>query len=193
MNIRSSRYEYSVEFVDAYGETMQRDLLPTDYLIIDENVLRRHETMRLRAESFPHIIITASEEAKSFSNLAPVIEELIGRRFTKQNRLVAIGGGVIQDITAFIASILFRGVDWLFFPTSLLAQCDSCIGSKTSINFGPYKNQLGSFFPPRKVFIDLSLVWLRESQEWFILPPPGARARRQPTLELSGPNSRRAS
>ena len=165
MNIRSSRHEYSVEFVDAYGETMQRDLLPTDYLIIDENVLRRHETMRRRAESFPHIIITASEEAKSFSNLAPVIEELIGRRFTKQNRLVAIGGGVIEDITAFIASILFRGVDWLFFPTSLLAQCDSCIGSKTSINFGPYKNQLGSFFPPRKVFIDLCFLDTLDERE----------------------------
>jgi 3-dehydroquinate synthase len=158
MTIRASRFEYRVDFVKAYGDAMRQELLPTDYLIVDENVLRHHESLRLCVQSFPHIVITASEEAKSFTNLTPVIDELIRRRFTKTNRLVAIGGGVVQDITAFVASILFRGVDWLFFPTTLLAQCDSCIGSKTSINFGPYKNQLGSFFPPRKVFIDLSFL-----------------------------------
>src|SRR5207244_7259170 len=90
--------------------------------------------------------------------LGPVIEDLIGRRFTKKGRLVAIGGGIVQDVTAFTASILFRGVGWVFFPTSLLAQCDSCIGSKTSINVGAYKNQLGNFWPPRSVLIDLAFL-----------------------------------
>ena len=56
-------------------------------------------------------------------------------------------------MTAFISSILYRGVDWIFFPTNLLSQGDSCIGSKTSINFQEYKNQLGGFFPPAKIYI----------------------------------------
>jgi len=53
---------------------------------------------------------------------------------------------------------MYRGVDWLFFPTTLLSQGDSCIGSKTSINFGEYKNQIGGFFPPKKIFINTEFL-----------------------------------
>jgi 3-dehydroquinate synthase len=53
---------------------------------------------------------------------------------------------------------MYRGVDWIFFPTTLLAQGDSCIGSKTSINFGEYKNQVGGFYPPNKIYIDLNFM-----------------------------------
>ena len=65
---------------------------------------------------------------------------------------------ITQDTTAFMASILYRGVDWYFFPTSLLAQGDSCIGSKTSINFNQYKNQVGGFYPPNKIFINTAFL-----------------------------------
>jgi 3-dehydroquinate synthase len=83
---------------------------------------------------------------------------LIDNGFRKNHRLVAVGGGITQDVTAFIASILYRGVSWLFFPTTLLAQGDSCIGSKTSINFAQYKNQVGGFYPPQKIFINTDFL-----------------------------------
>ena len=83
---------------------------------------------------------------------------MINCGFRKNHRLIGIGGGIIQDITAFIASIMYRGVDWFLFPTTLLAQGDSCIGSKTSINFGEYKNQIGGFYPPHKIFINLDFL-----------------------------------
>jgi 3-dehydroquinate synthase len=67
---------------------------------------------------------------------------------------VAIGGGVIQDITCFLAATLLRGLEWWFYPTTLLAQADSCIGSKSSINVGRAKNILGTFTPPRRIVID---------------------------------------
>ena len=67
--------------------------------------------------------------------------------------LVAIGGGITQDITCFIATSFMRGVKWTFVPTTLLAQADSCIGSKSSINFGKYKNLLGSFTPPNEIYV----------------------------------------
>jgi 3-dehydroquinate synthase len=67
--------------------------------------------------------------------------------------LVVIGGGVLQDIGCFIASVLFRGLRWEFIPTTLLAQADSCIGGKSSINIGPYKNQIGTFYPPHRVLL----------------------------------------
>tara|TARA_B100000959_G_C14838849_1_gene565139 strand:- start:88 stop:1047 length:960 start_codon:yes stop_codon:yes gene_type:complete len=104
------------------------------------------------------INIKASEKQKSYKGLVPIINNLIASGFRKNHRLIGIGGGITQDITSFIASIMYRGVDWFFFPTTLLAQGDSCIGSKTSINFGKYKNQLGGFYPPNRIYIDLKFL-----------------------------------
>jgi len=76
----------------------------------------------------------------------------------RNEKLVAVGGGIIQDVTAFSASIIYRGIEWAFFPTTLLAQADSCIGSKTSINLGGKKNLIGNFYPPSDVFIDTTFL-----------------------------------
>lgn len=67
--------------------------------------------------------------------------------------LISIGGGIIQDITGFVASTLYRGLNWVFIPTTLLAQADSCIGSKTSLNYKRFKNLIGTFYPPSEVHI----------------------------------------
>jgi 3-dehydroquinate synthase len=157
-SIRSYRRTYTAEFVADYAVALRAILRPGDFLILDQNVVELHPPLRDCVAPFSKRLIVPSEPAKSYDALTPVIAELIERRFTKTNRLVAIGGGVTQDITAFIASILLRGVEWIFFPTNLLAQCDSCIGSKTSINFGPYKNQLGGFYPPKAIFIDVHFL-----------------------------------
>jgi 3-dehydroquinate synthase len=79
--------------------------------------------------------------------------------------LVAIGGGVIQDITCFLAATLLRGLDWWFYPTTLLAQADSCIGSKSSINVGRAKNILGTFTPPRRIVIDPDVLRTLDERE----------------------------
>ena len=128
-------------------------------MIIDRNVLELNKDILNKFISkIQHIEIEPSEESKNYQSLTPLIMSLIENGFRRKNRMIAIGGGVIQDIVGFISSILFRGVDWIFIPTTLLAQCDSCIGSKTSINFGKYKNQLGTFYPPRKIVIDISFI-----------------------------------
>ncbi len=123
-----------------------------DVVIIDKNVYS--------PEHYPDscLVITANEETKSYLGVEKVIAELIDMGFKRNNRLLAVGGGITQDVTSFIASVLYRGVEWMFFPTTLLAQADSCIGSKTSINFGEYKNQLGGFYPPTKICIDTCVL-----------------------------------
>ena len=102
--------------------------------------------------------LDANENQKSYEGLIPLIQKLINNGFKKNHRLIAIGGGIVQDITAFMASIMYRGVMWIFFPTTLLAQGDSCIGSKTSINFREFKNQIGGFYPPEKIFINIDFL-----------------------------------
>src|SRR3972149_5423083 len=87
-----------------------------------------------------------------------IIDALVDKKVRRNEKLVAIGGGIIQDVTAFSASIIYRGIEWTFFPTTLLAQADSCIGSKTSINLGDKKNLVGNFYPPSDVFIDMTYL-----------------------------------
>jgi 3-dehydroquinate synthase len=102
--------------------------------------------------------IKATEEAKSYEKLPPAFVWLLESGFQRRSHLVVIGGGVLQDIGCFIASVLFRGVEWTLVPTTLLAQCDSCIGSKSSLNIASYKNQLGTFYPPHRILLDPSFL-----------------------------------
>lgn len=166
MKIRSYRHEYEMVFVNSFIATLESTYDEGDYIIVDQTVCELYPALADFVKNRRHIMIVASEKTKSFAQLGSLIETLIEDNFTRANRLIAIGGGVTQDITSFISSILFRGTNWLFFPTTLLTQCDSCIGSKTSINFGQYKNQLGSFFPPKSIFIDTQfLTTLPESEK----------------------------
>jgi len=154
LSINSSLRNYEVFFSQSFFESIETALKSDDIIIIDRNVFNHlskdsQQLVTIRN----HIIIDATEKQKSYIALTSIIEKLIENGFRKNNRLFAIGGGITQDITAFISSIMYRGVEWIFFPTTLLAQADSCIGGKTSINIGKYKNQLGNFYPPRKIFI----------------------------------------
>jgi len=152
--IKSSIRDYEVIFRNSIYESFSAEIQQDDVILIDENVF---DNLQSSVQKFitksKHIFIDATEEQKSYTSLTGIIENLISYQFRRGNRLAAIGGGITQDITAFIASMLYRGVEWIFFPTSLLAQADSCIGGKTSINIGKYKNQLGNFYPPEKILI----------------------------------------
>jgi 3-dehydroquinate synthase len=165
LTIRSYRGDYSASFVEQPLPILQEVVRDRDVVILDKHVAGLYPELGQFAQAHRHQLITPCEEAKSYQALAPLLEKLITEGFTKTDRLMAIGGGIVQDITAFTASILFRGVSWLFFPTNLLSQCDSCIGSKTSINFGSYKNLLGGFYPPREIYIAPAFLATLGSQE----------------------------
>jgi len=157
--VKSSVHDYEVKFIDDSANTLQTELRDGDVIILDNKIMRfyPHITACIPDNSLL-IGIDANEKHKSYEGIMPIIKKLIEGGFRKNHRLIGIGGGITQDITAFAASIIYRGVDWLFFPTTLLAQGDSCIGSKTSINFGEYKNQVGGFYPPNKIYIDLNFL-----------------------------------
>jgi 3-dehydroquinate synthase len=153
--VKSNIHDYEVNFINSVKETLALELKEGDFMIIDNKVKSLYpEWFEDALKNFNYIGIDASEPQKSYQEVEPVINTLIENGFRKNHRLIAIGGGITQDVTAFIASILYRGVQWYFFPTTLLAQGDSCIGSKTSINFGKFKNQVGGFYPPNKIYVD---------------------------------------
>ncbi|WP_205748084.1 AroB-related putative sugar phosphate phospholyase (cyclizing) [Dyadobacter luticola] len=157
--VKSVIHDYSVTFIEDTQATLLAELKEGDVIIIDNKIKELYkETLQPVLDKFRHIGIDAHESVKSYQGVEPIMQYLIENGFRKNHRLVAIGGGITQDATAFIASIMYRGVKWYFFPTSLLAQGDSCIGSKTSINFNKFKNQVGGFYPPNQIFINLEFL-----------------------------------
>lgn len=108
----------------------------------------------LRAAGIEPIVIVADEPAKSLDRMDQLIVEMRDRRATRNSVLVAVGGGVVQDAAAFVASIYMRGLGWIYVPTTLLSMVDSCIGGKSSINVGKYKNIVGTIHPPQRVIVD---------------------------------------
>jgi len=157
--VKSSIHDYEVKFIEDTQKTLLDELKEGDVIIIDNRIKSLYGEVLLPVlEKFHHIGIDAQETVKSYQGVEPIMQHLIENGFRKNHRLVAIGGGITQDATAFIASIMYRGVKWLFFPTSLLAQGDSCIGSKTSINFNQFKNQVGGFYPPNQIFLNLEFL-----------------------------------
>ena len=147
MKIKSSIRNYTVEFSNNFIKSIDQIYNDGDIIIFD-NILYTPELDKYRCIQLYNV----TEQTKDFNNISTIINSIIGK-FNKKNKLIAIGGGITQDVVGFISSILFRGVEWIFYPTTLLAQGDSCIGGKTSINFNTYKNQLGNFYPPYKVIV----------------------------------------
>lgn len=99
------------------------------------------------------MLIEALEENKVIDIALQICERMTNLSAKRNSTIISVGGGIIQDITGFAANILYRGVNWIFIPTTVLAACDSCIGSKTSLNYKNYKNLLGTFYPPNNIYI----------------------------------------
>ena len=108
--------------------------------------------------SKPVVYVTAQEPSKDLVNIAPIVEQLRRNGLTRNGAILAIGGGVIQDIACFVASVYMRGTRWIYVPTTLLGMVDSCIGGKSSINVGDFKNLVGTFYPPERIIIPPSVT-----------------------------------
>ena len=120
------------------------------FVLVDKLVLELYpylQTDRL-------IVIPAVEESKSLETVAYVVEQLRLLGANRSSHLIAVGGGIIQDIATFTASIFMRGITWTYYPTTLLGMVDSCVGGKSSINVGQFKNIAGNFYPPEEILID---------------------------------------
>ncbi len=101
---------------------------------------------------------SANEKLKSFSNVNKLSEKILSKNFNRNDIIIAVGGGIVGDFSAFTASIIKRGINFINIPSTLLAQVDSSIGGKTGVNSIYGKNLIGSFYQPKIVLIDVSLL-----------------------------------
>ena len=102
--------------------------------------------------------VSQGEESKSFKTLEELQFLMLDNKFSRSDCVVAVGGGVVGDLSGFAASCYMRGIDFYNIPTTVLSQVDSSIGGKTAINLGMVKNIVGAFYPPKKVIIDVELL-----------------------------------
>ena len=102
--------------------------------------------------------VEQGEASKSLEIFGRLLSTMLENDFSRKDCVVAVGGGVVGDLSGFVASAYMRGVDFYNIPTTLLSQIDSSIGGKTAINFGGIKNIVGAFYQPKKVLIDPELL-----------------------------------
>ena len=137
--------------------------LPKVAIVTDANVAARHLD-RFRAAldrtgiASETVTLPPGEATKDFAHLEDLAERILALGIERASTLVALGGGVIGDLTGFAAAVLLRGVDFIQVPTTLLAQVDSAVGGKTGINTRHGKNLVGAFHQPRLVLADVTAL-----------------------------------
>lgn len=133
-------------------------------VIITDNNVETHycsacvEALSQTVFEVSHYVIPAGEKSKNLDTVREIYRQLISLKLDRNSTLVALGGGVVGDITGFAAATFLRGINFIQIPTSLLAQADSSIGGKTGVDFEGNKNMVGAFYQPRFVFINVNTL-----------------------------------
>jgi 3-dehydroquinate synthase len=149
LTVPSRIKDYDVFFTDDINDVHSLMESPNTMTFVDSNVARLYSSLASRK----FVSVDCTEKAKTIEGTVEICSRLIDERVNAKTKLVAVGGGILQDLIGFCASIYCRGLDWEYVPTTLLAQADSCVGGKTSINFKGKKNILGTFCPPSRILI----------------------------------------
>lgn len=154
MKIISKFKEYQVNLENGFNFMDRLVFDEKTYVVIDKLVYDLYaEKIFDRVPRERLYLVEAVEGNKTIEKALDICGRMTVIPAKRNARLISFGGGIVQDITGFVANILYRGIYWVFIPTTLLAACDSCIGGKTSLNYKSFKNLLGTFYPPDEIFI----------------------------------------
>ncbi len=124
-------------------------------IVTDSGVPKEYSNTVASNCKTPYVVtIEQGESSKNIKNFELLLSKLVEYQFTRSDCIVAVGGGVVGDLSGFVASAYMRGIDFYNIPTTLLSQVDSSIGGKTAIDFMGIKNVVGAFYPPKRVIID---------------------------------------
>lgn len=154
----SAMGEYDV----VVGQISNLPTPPNSILVTDENVAKHHLD---KIKGIQSIVLPAGEEHKNLQTVSHLWRAFLEGGLDRKSTVIALGGGVVSDLTGFAASTYMRGVDWIAIPTTLLAMADASLGGKTGIDLPEGKNLIGSFHPPKLVLADPSLLLTLSDRE----------------------------
>ena len=163
----SKSFAELIEELEALGVEQKRLCIVTDSnvdQIYGEELLNILTGKCLKVVKY---VFPAGEESKNLDIVKEVYKFLIEEGFDRKDMLLALGGGVVGDLTGFTAATYLRGIDFVQIPTTLLAQADSSIGGKTGVDFDGYKNMVGAFKMPRLVYMNISVLNTLEERQFF--------------------------
>ena len=149
MRVSHDRGKYEIRF--AKFESHQ--FFERDFLIVDSGLSNLDLSGSPRSMWF-----SSSEEGKTLGSVSMLADWLFKEGATRESRLVAVGGGVVQDVATLTSSLYMRGIEWIYFPTTTNSMMDSCVGGKSAINTVENKNLIGNFYPPSEVTIDSAFL-----------------------------------
>ena len=149
-----SSQSHSYDVVIGFG-VVKEQLHTNNHVIVADS---RFQPMLEQLGKTACIYVDAVESAKNLSTVEEIIVQLQKSGVRRDSTVLALGGGIIQDVVTLAASLYMRGIKWNYAPTTLLAMADSCIGGKSSINTATVKNLIGNIFPPQAVLVDTDFV-----------------------------------
>ena len=159
MNLQEHSYDILVQrgILQQAGEHLH---LNRRVLVVTDSGVPAEYAKSLAQQCKAPVILTVEEGegSKSMETFSRLLRTMLDHGFSRKDCVVAVGGGVVGDLSGFAASAYMRGIDFYNIPTTLLSQIDSSIGGKTAINFGGVKNIVGAFYQPQKVLIDPELL-----------------------------------
>lgn len=167
LEINSNIHNYKVDFKDDLTFLNELIGLEKKVFIIDDNVYKLYEKEFKNIKKEELFLFHAIEDYKTLKSVEEIYKFLAMFDAKKNLTLISIGGGITQDVTGFVASTLYRGIHWIFIPTTFLSQADSCIGSKTSLNFETYKNILGGFYPPKQIYVAPKFLETLDQKDFY--------------------------
>lgn len=162
-------YKFSSQAVDYYFNASFSQLAKLvnkkeAVLIVDEKVFFNHAA---KLKGWNVIVLKSGEENKNRETVDNIIDNLLAMEADRNTVLVGIGGGVITDITGFVAAIYMRGLRFGFIPTTVLSMVDAAIGGKNGIDLGVYKNMVGTIRQPSFLLYDYSFLQSLPESEWI--------------------------
>jgi 3-dehydroquinate synthase len=166
--MHTAEYKFSQKNITCYFDADFADIATAAgdaniIIITDENVYAQHKA---RLDAFPVIVIKPGEYFKTQATADHIINELIRLEAQKSTLLIGVGGGVVTDITGYVASVYMRGIKCGFVPTTILAMVDAAIGGKNGIDVGVYKNMVGTIRQPEFIFYDYHFLQSLPVKEW---------------------------
>ena len=155
----NSTFEYLRDDITAAigMDQTKKVCIVSDLQVADIYLNRIREQLQIQYSYVFSFVFEAGERSKNMDTVQKLYEHLIINKFDRHDFLIALGGGVVGDLTGFTAATYLRGIDFIQIPTSLLAQVDSSIGGKTGVDFQQYKNMVGAFYQPKLVYMSMEV------------------------------------